>query len=34
LSITSGDWVGDGNTFVQSVDDELTVNLSFQYTGE
>lgn len=34
LSITSGDWVGDGNTFVQSADDDLTVNLSFQYTGE
>ncbi len=34
LSITAGDWVGDGNTFVTSADEQPTVNLSFQYTGE
>lgn len=33
-SITAGDWVGDGTTFVTSVDDELVINLSVQYTGE
>ncbi len=31
--ITTGDWVGDGTTFVQKVDDAITVNLSVQYTG-
>lgn len=34
LSITTGDWVGDGNTVIESADDAPTINLSFQYTGE
>lgn len=33
-SITTGDWVGDGQTFVDSVDQDITINLSVQYTGE
>ena len=33
-SITAGDWVGDGETFVTSVDGDLVINLSVQYTGE
>ncbi|MSP55222.1 MAG: hypothetical protein EXR69_06420 [Myxococcales bacterium] len=33
-SITTGDWVGDGTTFVGSVDAEITVNLSVEYSGD
>ena len=33
-SITTGDWVGDGQTFVDSPDASIKVNISVEYTGD